>query len=341
MVYFWTITQEYRADWSLLDELVEAKLEIRYPNGDSEVLPLTDYVLQDPTGTQTPETYRIYTGEEAYRRFDKYSQELDAYWDELEEYIANENEGIVGERPIPPKLFSTKILQGFIVDLDPGIYQTRLLSEGNEVISDSEKQLIVFAPRRRGAGYKMIPETKWTVPEWSSTPEEIIYISGKTRLFYQPYIQAEVNAYLYEKLLNPQSASGDEASWTWIPLEEIDDVKLVYSSSGAQHDVSKQAFSVNQIAGGTRGYMIDPYDPARGESAPTFLGFEVNIDLEPKEVATLWLVDERSEKVPESTRILRGIQPSVSWRMFLPALSPLLLTVALWTRHQIRSRKNR
>ena len=330
LVYFWTITQRFLPDWAELDELVDARMEIRRGGAVIDTLTLSEYVLQgERAGPETP--LQLYRGQDAHRRFRQYREDLDAYWAALDEYTQQRTEGGAGDAPEAPRLFSTKVLQGFIVELDEGSYEIHLLDQDNQPIPGSQKQLRVFAPRREGLTYELIPESSWTVREYADTPEDTIYVTNDSRLFVQPYHAQEYNAYLYGKLRDPQAPPGDELAWMWAPQELISTPTLRVSQGTDEQSVVHKDFLVEQSARSSLGYTISALDDAASRS-PSFSGYELTLSLAPGESAQVWLVDESGNELPGSRRRLRGVQPLTGELLFLPSALPLLWGLFLMLR---------
>ncbi|MDY6876473.1 MAG: hypothetical protein SWK90_09780 [Chloroflexota bacterium] len=343
MVYFWPITQRYYPDWPALDELIEARMELRAGTRVIGVLELSDYVLQGPASATKSETRQLYTGEEAHACFKAYQAELDEYWEALDTYFESQTDGNTGEGPTPPQQFSTKVLRGFLINLEPGTYNTRLIDANDQPLPGSEKKLVVFAPRRHGVGYEIIPESKWTVREVSATPEETIYVSGQVRLFFVPHEEAEYNAQHYEKLLDPQAPAGDANTWKWVPLGTLTDLTIHLAVEG-QKDKAQVPFDdyvVHQSGRAALGYQIESWDQAAENSTPSFSGHAISLTLGSGQSARLWLVDAEDRAIADSERTLRDARdPFGGGLQFLPAIVPLIAAAGLVMRKERRRRRS-
>jgi hypothetical protein len=339
MVYFWTTTQRFRPDWSKLDQRIEAsRMEIRRGGNLVEVVTSSDYVLQGTRADQR-RSLQLFTGQDARARFAQYQKELDTYWDALEQFRQQRDSGTAGGAPESPDLFSTKVLQGFVVELDAGSYEIRLLDDNNQLIPDSQKHLRVFAPRRSGLSYEIIPESKWTLQEYSDTPQETIYSSGETRLFLQPYWAREYNAFLYGKLQDPQAPPADNRDWTWVRHEPIKQT-LLHVQRGVEHyTVERRSYMVEHSARASFGYTIEALETDEDSRSANFLGHEVALKLRPGESASVWLTDLEGEEIEFSRRTLRGIQSIPSKLLFVPALAPITWGLFLALR-KLRDDKN-
>ena len=323
LVYFWTITQRFLPDWTELDQLVEARMEIRRGDTVVDTLMLSDYVLQGQrAGAQT--ALQLYTGEEAHRVYRQYQQDLDVYWAALDAYTQRRAEGEAGDAPEAPRLFSTKVLQGFIVELGEGSYEVRLYDQNNQLIPDSRKQLRVFSPRRTGLTYELIPEASWTVREYSETPEETVYVARDSRLFLRPFHAQEYNAYLYGKLRDPQAPPGNELGWIWAPQQPISMATLRVSQNMNVESIPYRDFQVEQTARGSLGYTIRTLDTGSDGPAPSFSAYELTLSLAPGESSQVWLVDDTGKEVSGSRRTVRGVQPHAGNLLYLPSALPFV-----------------
>lgn len=338
MVYFWSLTQKYLPDWSMLDEAVDADLEVRRNGVVQTVLEMEAYVIQDPTGQQTPATTELYTGEEAAARFEVYTSALDEYWEASRAYLEKLSRGELAEPPAAPRLFSTAVLSGFLIDLDAGEYQIQLIDSAGEPLPDSKKTLVIFEPRRTGVGYRIIPEARWTMPETSADPDQVIYLSGESRIFLQPHTAAEYNAFFYSKMLDPQAPAGGRSDWTWTlhaPLEAAD---LHLSLSGEERNLASGDYTVRQTGTGALGYEIRAYDPQVMDRI-SFSGFELQLSLPAGADANLWLESRAGDTIPSSQRLLRGVKEPTDWRILAPAALPLFVAGLLEIRRRRKMRK--
>lgn len=327
MVYFWTITQRFLPDWAELDEPVAATMEIRRGNRLLQTLALSDYLLQGAR-SETDEALQLFTGAEAHQRFREYQEALDDYWVALEEYTEKRTVGEAGDAPRAPSLFSTRVLQGFIVNLEEGSYEMRLIDGNGRLIPGSEKRLWVFSHRRTGLTYELIPERRWTVREQSDTPDETIYVSSHNRLFLQPYRAQEFNAYLYGKLLDPQAPPADERAWRWAPQQPIAGATLHLRDRSRETHISRDAFVVEQSSRSSLGYTINSLN-ADSRERPAFMAYEVSPTLEPGDSLQIWLVDGAGHELPGSRRTILGVRPLASNELLLPALIPFAFGLLL------------
>jgi hypothetical protein len=340
MVFFWTITQRYKAEWTALNEVIESRLEISKGRKQVALLDLEDYVLQDYSRAPSVDTMQLFMREEAHAQSELYLNSLDAWWEDLQEYYAIPRLERPDDEPDPPQMYSTEITKGFLIDLDPGTYHTRLVDESGQVIPESEKKLVVFEPRRKGIGYTILPEKKWTVPDYSANPDGVIYSRGDLRLFLQPQNEAEYYAYYYKKMLDPQLPILDQKKWEWIPKGQPNFDQLILRNDRQVSQVPSQEFTVNPLGGDALGYTIDLHDPSLGEG-PNFSGHELRISLQPGEVASIWLADEDGKMIDGSQRELRGISYPFTLIQYLPALLPLV--IAFWLiirRARLRNRQS-
>jgi hypothetical protein len=169
-VYFWPITNEYRADWSALNDPVPGVLEV-VNNGRvvTEVAP-TDYTIHfNQEGTTT--TAELFLGQvavdaeasfrarqEAFNKAAaKYQRAERAWLDAAAEAGARQQAGETvdlppaPERPEPIGIFSNGLNRGIPLDLNPGQYGIRLRDLNGEIVPGSERTLNVFSARPRRA----------------------------------------------------------------------------------------------------------------------------------------------------------------------------------------------
>jgi hypothetical protein len=362
-VYFWPITNEYRGDFATVNELVPGTLEITRDGRVVANEPLVDYVLQFDRANQMAGGKIFFADEARARRaeFDRarqaYVASLHAHSEATERYLAGleevrrrteAGETVVPEdpprEPAPFTLYSTDLLRGFRINLPPGEYRIRVRDESGAVVPDSEKRLVAIAPRRRGVGYKVVPQEKWTFPETANDPSDSVYTVPNGVVYLKPYVTAEYNALEYARLQNPQDLQATPNRWTWVQTNAIEGATLSVRSGGAEQRLALEGFTIEQLPGAALGYNVLPFqaDPklagTSAERTPDLVAFRVGA---PSGRATLSLTmyDADGRPVPESQRLLLATPPTEEWRLALPVLVPLLLgaTVLLWRREQVQS----
>ncbi|MEW6226553.1 MAG: hypothetical protein AB1700_00440 [Bacillota bacterium] len=195
------------------------------------------------------------------------------------------------------------------------------------------KRLIVFDYRRRGIGYEIIPEEKWTMPLRSDEPRDGLYTGGQRPLFLKAFDAAEYNAMCYArlcKLQQPFAGRGLDRAYTWVHLTEKDGVKLqILEHGNVVGTISKQSYLVEQTPGATLGYEIVEYTEKERNlgKQPSFEAFKVAIDA--KRDMQIRLVDEDGGVVQGSERTIKTVNKSQSKRVFLIIALPLLLRTGL------------
>ena len=85
LLYFWPITNEYKADWDGLNETVTGTLEILRRGKLLHSLSQTKYVIQHPRGLDAGEVH-LYIGREAEAQYQEFQRQRQAYRDRVWEY---------------------------------------------------------------------------------------------------------------------------------------------------------------------------------------------------------------------------------------------------------------
>jgi len=364
VVYYWPLTRSYRADWNALNEPVGAAwLEILRGQSLIQTISPTIFSLVFPEGYGSRKC-ELHWGEdarEAYLRFQEQRKEYYArmreYRDAMQEYervyekymdamldetIAEKPHApIRPEEPPPFLLVVTPPTQGFRVNLPSGEYRIRLKGPGGEVISGSEKKLVVFSHRREGIGYNILPESRWTKPERSDDPQETIYVDSKSNaaLYLQPFLEAEFNEAYYRGLLDPQDHSGSEDRWVWAHLEAYGQATMALFDPGGEElsRLEEKPYSVIQTPGPRLGYEVVEYQPeAMSGQRPTFTGFELKLT-ERRERLILWLEDYTGAVVEGSQREIRWLPQHRPPILYLWLCAPLLVGFGLflWRRSRV------
>ena len=211
-IYFWPITNEYRANWSALNEPVPAcskssKMGVSSPSSPRPTTRSTSSKRGHHDrrafpwsgcrrcGGGIPVSSRsipqglvgLSAGEQAW---------LDAMAEVNSRQQAGETVEVPPEpvRPEPIGIFSNGLNSGFPIDLDPGQYDIRLRGSDGTVVPESERAMIIFAPRRTGVGYTIVPETRWTTPLESSAPSDVIFGAPDSALYLEPHLAREYPA---------------------------------------------------------------------------------------------------------------------------------------------------
>src|SRR3954469_20125017 len=194
-VYFWPITNDYRADFTSLNELVDGRLEIVQGGQVIQTVSLTEYVVQlDQGGALGPG--QVSLGDAAHTSWEQFQSEKAAYVQRLRDYAdaqtayqqkldeirnAPSSNGSNVQMPDPPAepapftLYSTEVGRGFPVRLSPGEYTMRVRDANGQTVPDSEKRLVAFGPRRLGVSFEVLSQERWTYPEQAGDPADVVY----------------------------------------------------------------------------------------------------------------------------------------------------------------------
>lgn len=296
-VYFWPITNDYRASWNLLNEVVEGELEIMRGSETIETIEQTTYTIHFRTGrgsTSKPDLYIGADAERANAQFQAdqraYREASLAYEEARQAWLAAAREaqknGVAPDdfppapvEPAPFNTFSTGLNSGFPVKLEPGDYRIRTKAPDGTIVPESERRLVVFSPRRTAVGYEVIPEQRWTFPEESNDLEGAILGADNTVVYLKPFVTREYPATAYTRLQDPQDASvADAGEWTWIAGEPIEGSMLEQvSGNRVMQQIPLQAYTVKQTPGGEYGYEILEYNPSTPDITPRidFVGYRL------------------------------------------------------------------
>jgi hypothetical protein len=275
LVYYWPLTRRYEADWLTRDETVAGILEVWQRSSRLATLRQEEYVIQSPAGNFDAQTI-LYTGAAARRKFAEYQAGQDQYRAALAVVSATQGKQPAGQSvlapPQPPPLATTNLTRGFVLNLPVGTYTLRLIAPSGTVVPSSERELVVFAPRRRGVSYQVIPEARWTAPELSPTDLHVIYTSGAQTIYLAPYRAIEVPVREYSGLRDPQDRSGWRGGWRWVLTQPLRDQPLRIRG---RHDVSQvpyRLYEVVQLPGPSLGYRVVE---ARQGKGPSFGGYRL------------------------------------------------------------------
>jgi hypothetical protein len=369
LVYYWPITRKLQAGFKTLNEKVEGTLEILQNGKVIRNLKRRTYTFYFAKGWYA-ETSEIILNDKAKEKYGEYTQAMDRYYKltkqyhdkqrdyqkQMEEFFAKIKErqksGMTPEQygpipvpkepapPAPPKFHVQEPREEYIVNLPAGRYEIRLHASDGTIFEGSEKKVVSFTYRRSGKiGYEIIPAKRWTMPETSSDPAEIIYLEGKNTLYFRPYIQTEYNHLYYSKLLDPQN-EGHSELWRWINIKQIEKGALHLIKNGkVVSRIQEEPYSVHQVPGQELGYTIAGYDkeklPGRG---PSLVGYKV--EFEPgKGGQQIQLVDASGKVFPGSLRELRAVDVGEPRELYITAVVLPLVVAApifLWRRRKLK-----
>lgn len=298
-VYWWPITREYKADWEATDEALIGTLEI----GDL-TFPMTVYSLRYDGSFSAART-GLLSGQAAIDQhaawrqarddyqtaLNRYQQDLaafdaqlDAWADEVDRRRAEGRSTDdlptpdQPEVPAPVTVTVTEPQPGIVFSLPAGEYPMRLRGPDGEVVPGSERTVVAFGERREGVAYKVIAGSRYTLPDASTDPNDIILVSGESALYIQPAAQREYEAFFAAELLNAQQhAVPDRAGvWSWLPAGAVSAEALTLSANGdGARQVPMGIYYAKQRPGAALGYEIVPYDESAGQGVTTFEAFEV------------------------------------------------------------------
>lgn len=359
-ISFWPITNEYRANWNARNEPMPGTLEIsRDGSMIAEVAP-TDYTIHvtPKEGTPSAELFlgpEAATAEERFRARQAAFQEASSAYREAElEWIdavatatARQQEGQTVEPPPPPEMpdpigvFSNGLNQGFPIALEPGAYDIRLRDADGQTVPESEKSLVVFAPRRTGVGYTVVPETRWTTPLESPSPSDVIAGEAASTLFLEPHQAREYPAREWALLNEPQRSAADVGGWEWVNGELlVDGVLEIVAGDHVIDQRTLTPFTVRQFPGSQLGYEVIEFDAAAASSsvsapqAPDFVAFPLHLD-EAGEQFQVRVATPEGELLSGSERqISVPTNPPFSRLLLLPIVPLVLGAMAIANRRR-------
>lgn len=355
-VYYWPITNEYRAAWSQLNEQVDGVLEVLQGRQVVATYEQVPYTIHFSTGEGAAKP-QLFIGDEAFKANDRFLSEQMAYRQATEDYQLAREEWLEAARqaqaqgkdatdlppsPIAPKpfnTFSTGLNSGYPVDLEEGTYQIQTRLEDGTILPESKRDLVVFAPRRTAVGYEVVPEARWTFPEELNDLSDAILGEDQSVLYLKPHIVREYPAIAYERLQDPQSASdASRSEWTWVSGETLDEGILEIVQNGeVERRIRRESYFVKQVPGKEFGYEIFPYDPNNPDLTPRvdFTGYRVKLSADqPAYEVRLRSLDD--ELLLGSDREVRVVQPVSLPALLLISSLPLAFgaVLILWRRRR-------
>jgi len=360
-VYYWPITREYMANWFEMNELLTGRLRIKQGGQVIAELEMETYVDYYPEGSTGQR--QVVFGEEALALYEEYNRRynewLDAYREYTEaqlnyqreverilaqvnatgEYVAEDEVPKSPRQPQGVNFFVYPPRQAFVVNLPVGRYQVELIDEEGNVVPDTVKTLDVFAPRRTGIAYNVLPEDKWTKPIMSNDPTETFYLDGRRVFYLVPFEAEEFNEYKFRKsqdLTRPLYGEGVRSSWMWVPTVQVDpNYKLQVLRDGeVVQEVELLPYYVRQTEGYALGYNIlrfDPDNPIMFGRSPSFYGYRLDIEIE-RGSYTIQLVDSEGNVIPSSVREIRSIRKDANWAMYGTPLLPFAVGLVVFIR---------
>jgi hypothetical protein len=243
--------------------------------------------------------------------------------------------------PEPYHAYATEPRVAAVVSLPEGAYTVRIRDPQGGIVPGSERELVSFAPLDRAVGYVLRPENRWTRPVISFRPDETIYTTGRTDLFVQPVPVVEYDARRFTRLFRPQSVEvADRSQTVWAPDEARGwdgdgGVALeLWDGDALLGTLPRTPYRVTQLAGAARGYAIEAFVPEAGATLePDFDAMRLARDAEITEIG-LVVDGAAGDPVRASVREVRRVVPPSDAMLFLPALLPLVVGLALraWRR---------
>lgn len=351
-VYYWPIDRQYKPDWSRRNEVVEGTLELMNESGEVlERFERTPYTIQLSSDPETNGTQLI-TGEQALdlyanylARRDAYLQSVRAYDLELAEYLDQMREDpdrtdlVEPQSPEPFLEAMNQPNSGFMLNLAPGRFQIRAVDSNGSPVAGSARELISITPRGAGVGYRVIPESKWTVPGNSETFAKIIYHSTETRTLYlQAHAVREYNQREFARTTNPQETDSFANGWLWVfDPNQIENVNIEMLTDGTwSAPILPEDFTVQQSAGSALGYHIRPHNPS-DQRSPDFRGYQVNLPASARNIR-IRLVDSNGKVVNGSERIILETQTTIPAGLYVLLVLPPLIGVGLNWKRRLTSR---
>jgi hypothetical protein len=342
-IYFWPITNEFQADWRAYNETVPGTLEVLRGGSIVAELAPTDYTIHfRRDGEET--SAELFLGQDAATAEDDFRARQQAFQEASRAYYdaerawrdaaaeANEKRqaGEAVELPPPPEppdpigVFSNGLNQGMPIDLEPGEYRIRLRGPDGAIVPGSERDLVVFAARRTGVGYSVVPETRWTTPLESSSPSDVIFGNAGTNLYLEPRLAREYPARSWALLQNPQRSGAGAGGWEWVSGERIAAGSLEIVRDGRVAAAQAlTAYQVKQMPGTQLGYEVLPFDPAADAGdLPAFEAFPLRLE-SPHEAFQIRLVSPDGEVMAGSERQVSASGRMPLTRLFVLSLAPL------------------
>jgi hypothetical protein len=363
-VYFWPITNDYRADFTSLNELVPGRLEIMQGGQVVRTVELTEYVVQiDQAGESGPG--QVSLGDDARAAWERFQAERAAYVERLrahadaqaaylrqiEHIRASTGTESSVKLPDPPAepapftLYSTEVGRGFPIQPGPGEYTIRVRDAEGRTIQDSEKRLVIFGPRRFGVSFEVVSQERWTVPEQADDPSDVIYTVASGVAYLRPFTSQELNAEAYARLKNPQDLAAPPNRWQWVHVGPVaQPATLVVREGAREQRLSLEEFAVEQVPGAALGYRVVPIAEragARPQRKPDLTAYRVEAP-PGRSTLNLRLLDGDGRELPGGGREVVVVSSVPWWQLALPVLVPLAigLSVGLWRREQVQSARS-
>ena len=362
-VYYWPITNDYRASWNLLNEVVDGELEVLQGLQTVETVEQVTYTIHFRQGRGSSSRPSLYIGAEAVEAHTQFEADQIAYRDAVwayeearEAWLAAAREaqaqGIepddLPQAPLePPPLttFSTGLNMGFPLKLKAGTYRLRTRAPDGSIVPESERRLVVFSPRRTAVGYEVIPERRWTFPEESNELEGAILGAESSVIYLKPFVSREYPSLSYTRLQDPQDGSVSQAGeWTWVAGEAIEDAMLErLRGERPFEEIPLQAYSVKQNPGGKLGYEILEYSDLTPDLTPRidFVGYRLPLERDNRTFSVQLRASDETVLIgsERAVRVTRNNSPVL---LGVISLLPLLIGFAVlrWRQQQVAKIKS-
>jgi len=243
--------------------------------------------------------------------------------------------GVIATIPQEGHDIQTLVGQGSAVDLPAGRYAVRVRANDGSIVPGSQKKLVVFAPRRQGLGYQIVPQEEWIRPERTNVPADVIYAREGSVLYLQPYVEEEYNDLYYTHLENPQSQSGRRDRWTWVHVRPFEQAgNLILDFGGQTVEVLAKPYRVEQLPGSRLGYKVVDDDSAAEKPLPDLVAYQLFVDANHASYG-LQLQDADGKTVFGSQRQVRRVPEINSWALYFLAGLPVTVGgFVLVSRHE-------
>ena len=265
----------------------------------------------------------------------EYNDAMVDYRDEFQAAFEKYEQGLITEDefPVQPEksedmtLFSTEILEGFVVNLPQGTYTVQVRLPDGSLQTDSRKELVVFGAYQDGVSYNILAEDRWTTPETSEDINETIYTVNENALYIQPYYAKQYNELYYLRMSDPQDKTARLDRYVWVPFTPVEDATIQVETSAGASSISEKAYYVRQLLGSSLGYQIEEFDP-ESMSASSFEGYQLLTDTG-EDQYFIELQDAQGEVLTGSSRRIHIISSNKSWVVYAISLIPVGIGVLL------------
>ena len=358
-IYFWPITNEYQADWTLVNETVPGKLEILRSGQIFTTVELTKYTIQYTPRGATADA-KLYLGAEAEQTQAQFKAKQDAYQQASGAYLAAQRQWMAAiedanakhaagqnvtvppepQPPAPIDTFSNGLNDGFPIKLEPGNYQIQVRSPDGTIVPESRRDLVIFTTRRVAVGYAVVPAARWTTPEQVNDLSDVILGEPGTNLYLEPRVTREYPARAYALLQDPQAHGAETSEWTWISGEPLTDgqLEIVVGDQIVDRRVLSP-YRVKQTSDTALGYEVQTYTPDgnSSHSGPDFTAYPIRLDRDSASYSVR-MVSPQGMIMDGSTRLVRAPAAVALSQLMLLAAVPLIIGAFIITRRRRRMR---